>query len=400
MADSMENFQLFHVTETLAQLVQLMKELKEENQFIKAQLTEKFGPTTVVSKGKNPSLSMVMGLEELIVNLSRQMAALTEEVHQMKQQMQTWYCQSQSSKHFADKNTKVQGIVTRNSISQHQQDFIGPLILEYDQEPPSETTKREFTDLPISRPDALKWLLKERMITLLESEPVPNPLPSPGTFQMKEFCDYHLRHGHATDKCLSLKYDIQDLIDMGLLDPQNLLSSGEASSFPDDHKPWFEQMKRKSHDNHDQQCIVMSPVSIGQEIKVATIHGVYNRGNFTSKKIKELQNPMVFKYNQLTATPKQALKKEFTPLPFPPSVILQQGLASGHITLPGIRAPPNPLPANWRMDQYCEYHRGPGHLTDNCIALKFRIQKLIDEKKISLPESCSTAASRSQCLDN
>ncbi|XP_077216522.1 uncharacterized protein LOC143851087 [Tasmannia lanceolata] len=183
MADSMENFQLFHVTETLAQLVQHVKELKEENQFIKAQLIEKFGPTTVVSKGKNLSLSMVMGSEELIVNLSRQMAALTEEVYQMKQQMQTWYCRSQGSEHFAGKNTKVQDVVTGNFVSQHQQDSVGPLVLEYDQESPSETPKKEFTDLPTPRSGILKGFKKREKGINWSQEPMvieydqPRPIP-------------------------------------------------------------------------------------------------------------------------------------------------------------------------------------------------------------------------------
>ncbi|XP_077251905.1 uncharacterized protein LOC143891151 [Tasmannia lanceolata] len=74
---------------------------------------------------------------------------------------------------------------------------------------------------------------------------------------------------------------------------------------------------------------------------------------------------------------------EFTPLPLSPSEILKQCLASSHITLPAIRPPPNPLPANWRADQHCEYHRGPDHLTDNCIALKYKIPKLIDNKGLA-----------------
>ncbi|XP_077247849.1 uncharacterized protein LOC143887627 isoform X1 [Tasmannia lanceolata] len=139
----------------------------------------------------------------------------------------------------------------------------------------------------------------------------------------------------------------------------------------------------------------------GTQIEEAMAQGVFNRSNPNPRDFKKSppaqvssisrsnaqssksQEPLVMDYAQPATAPRQQTRVEFTPLPIPSLEVLKQCLASGRITLPTIRPPPNPLPANWRADLHCEYHRGPGHLTDNCIALKYRIQKLIDEKVIA-----------------
>src|ERR1051326_6344816 len=46
------------------------------------------------------------------------------------------------------------------------------------------------------------------------------------------------------------------------------------------------------------------------------------------------------------------------------------------------RPPPNPLPKNFRANEYCDYHQGAGHKTVNCWTLKNKIQDLVDNGTI------------------
>ncbi|XP_077221648.1 uncharacterized protein LOC143855417 [Tasmannia lanceolata] len=58
----------------------------------------------------------------------------------------------------------------------------------------------------------------------------------------------------------------------------------------------------------------------------------------------------------------------------------------GVIELLPPRPPPDPLPRGFREDQFCQYHQGPGHHTDRCIALRYRIEKLLAVGDLVLPE--------------
>ncbi|XP_077248956.1 uncharacterized protein LOC143888427 [Tasmannia lanceolata] len=84
--------------------------------------------------------------------------------------------------------------------------------------------------------------------------------------------------------------------------------------------------------------------------------------------------------------PIQKPKKEFTPLPYTPSSIMRNLVRDGVIELLPPRPPPDPLPRSFREDQFCQYHQGPGHHTDRCIALRYRIEKLLAVGDLVLPE--------------
>ncbi|XP_077242451.1 uncharacterized protein LOC143882962 [Tasmannia lanceolata] len=84
--------------------------------------------------------------------------------------------------------------------------------------------------------------------------------------------------------------------------------------------------------------------------------------------------------------PVQRPKKEFTPLPYTPSSIMRNLVRDGVIELLPPRPPPDPLPRGFREDQFCQYHQGPGHHTDRCIALRYRIKKLLAVGDLVLPE--------------
>ncbi|XP_077215948.1 uncharacterized protein LOC143850601 [Tasmannia lanceolata] len=79
--------------------------------------------------------------------------------------------------------------------------------------------------------------------------------------------------------------------------------------------------------------------------------------------------------------PERKEPNRFDPLPYSLSVALKKLLRDKKIELLEPREAPNPLPRYWRKDYYCEYHQGVGHLTDRCMALKHKIQDMIEAKK-------------------
>ncbi|XP_077252392.1 uncharacterized protein LOC143891746 [Tasmannia lanceolata] len=83
-----------------------------------------------------------------------------------------------------------------------------------------------------------------------------------------------------------------------------------------------------------------------------------------------------------TKQPARKAPRHFDPLPYPLSVALKKLLRDKKITLLEPRLPPPILPRYWREDQHCAYHQGTGHLTDNCMALRHKIQDMIEAKKI------------------
>ena len=51
----------------------------------------------------------------------------------------------------------------------------------------------------------------------LDPRPIPNPLPS--RFNVNKRCAYHQGPGHETDRCFTIRYAIQDLIDNKVIAP-------------------------------------------------------------------------------------------------------------------------------------------------------------------------------------
>ncbi|XP_077217954.1 uncharacterized protein LOC143852455 [Tasmannia lanceolata] len=94
--------------------------------------------------------------------------------------------------------------------------------------------------------------------------------------------------------------------------------------------------------------------------------------------------PVARVVTKVARTPrKRTFDRKFDALLYPIPMILKRLIKDTKIRLPDIKTPPNPLPAFW-SDQYCEYHRGPGHLTENCLALKHAIQNMIDKDELAV----------------
>ncbi|XP_077219398.1 uncharacterized protein LOC143853497 [Tasmannia lanceolata] len=103
---------------------------------------------------------------------------------------------------------------------------------------------------------------------------------------------------------------------------------------------------------------------------------------------KEVHNmntaPPARRVNFGEGRPERKEPRRFDPLSYSLSVALKKLLRDKKIELLEPREAPNPLPRYWRKDYFCEYHQGVGHLTDRCMALKHKIQDMIEAKKISV----------------
>ncbi|XP_077219773.1 uncharacterized protein LOC143853962 [Tasmannia lanceolata] len=136
-------------------------------------------------------------------------------------------------------------------------------------------------------------------------------------------------------------------------------------------------------------------IKTGTQIEDALSKGLRSRVPFDSREgkrpmiaPKEVHNmnaaPPARRVNFGEGRPERKEPRRFDPLPYSLSVALKKLLRDKKIELLEPREAPNPLPRYWRKDYYCEYHQGVGHLTDRCMALKHKIQDMIEAKKISV----------------
>ena len=73
-------------------------------------------------------------------------------------------------------------------------------------------------------------------------------------------------------------------------------------------------------------------------------------------------------------------KRQFTKINMPLSQALQHMLRMNLVTLIGPHLNPKTSSRNYNPDARCAYHsNSPGHDTDDCWMLKYKIQDLIDE---------------------
>ncbi|XP_077249393.1 uncharacterized protein LOC143888888 [Tasmannia lanceolata] len=154
------------------------------------------------------------------------------------------------------------------------------------------------------------------------------------------------------------------------------------------------QLSQRMSDKHYQNFDHL--IKTGTQTENAIAKGLRAR---TLSDVREGKRPMIqpkevhaVNYTRPVAKPvaevvRPVVKKQFRqfdPLPYPLPMILKKLIRDKKIRLLDIRPAPNPLPASWRRDQYCEYHRGPGHLTEKCLALKHPIQNMIDKDELAV----------------
>ncbi|XP_077249077.1 uncharacterized protein LOC143888501 [Tasmannia lanceolata] len=100
--------------------------------------------------------------------------------------------------------------------------------------------------------------------------------------------------------------------------------------------------------------------------------------------------PVARAVTEMSRPAKRQAPKQFDPLPYPYPVILKKLIRDKKIKLPDIKPVPDPLPKYWRLDQYSEYHRNSGHLTERSLTLKYAIQKIIANKDLEVERPNTT----------
>src|SRR2546425_9843504 len=75
-------------------------------------------------------------------------------------------------------------------------------------------------------------------------------------------------------------------------------------------------------------------------------------------------------------------RRNYTDLGMPITLVFQEAVKAGYLKPLEARPPPNPLPLNYKTNEYCEFHQGNGHKTEACWTLKKWIQDLVDNGSI------------------
>ncbi|XP_077228338.1 uncharacterized protein LOC143861282 [Tasmannia lanceolata] len=169
-------------------------------------------------------------------------------------------------------------------------------------------------------------------------------------------------------------------------------------------KKWFLSLKSEEirtlenvANRFVEQFSMEEGIDTGTQIEDALAKGLRSRA---SSDVREGKRPViapkeVHNVNYVRPPPREITEvrrppmeqkppRHFDPLPYSLSVALKKLLKDRKIKLPDIKPLPNPLPRSWREDQFCDYHRNTGHITDRCLALKHQIQNMIDRKELSI----------------
>lgn len=72
--------------------------------------------------------------------------------------------------------------------------------------PGEEKKKRKFTPLPYSYKYIMEYLIKKKLMQLIDLRPPPYPLPY--RYNQTEHCKYHQTLGCILDRWFQLKHDI------------------------------------------------------------------------------------------------------------------------------------------------------------------------------------------------
>ena len=89
-----------------------------------------------------------------------------------------------------------------------------------------------FTPLSKSFHSIMNMLSTANLITLPPSQPLLLSIMATKSFDLKVFYQYHFQNGHDIEKCYSLKYKAQDLINSNSLYIDNFDGSGNKYFFP------------------------------------------------------------------------------------------------------------------------------------------------------------------------
>ncbi|CAN6444993.1 unnamed protein product [Victoria cruziana] len=111
-----------------------------------------------------------------------------------------------------------------------------------------------------------------------------------------------------------------------------------------------------------------------------------------SKQTKATKKATAATASKTTTAPKKqrpgwSYDRKFTPLEQSLEEIMGVLVQRGTLTLPKVSDPP-PVMGKFK-DQFCKFHRAPGHLTEDCFVLKNIIQDAVDKELLSKEASSS-----------
>ena len=76
--------------------------------------------------------------------------------------------------------------------------------------------KKRLDPIPVTYTELLPKLLAKQLIALSCTLPLKPPFPK--SYNPNVHCDYHIRNpGHSTEDCISLKHQVQTLIEVGMI---------------------------------------------------------------------------------------------------------------------------------------------------------------------------------------
>lgn len=102
--------------------------------------------------------------------------------------------------------------------------------------------KNKFNFTPLGEPYemALKTLLANKLLMLLDNSRPYDPEVKPKWWRENEYCEYHHNKGHPTKNCMKLKHDIQDLLDASKIVVGNHTTNADHKAFKEP-LPSYEQ---------------------------------------------------------------------------------------------------------------------------------------------------------------
>jgi len=149
--------------------------------------------------------------------------------------------------------------------------------------------------------------------------------------------------------------------------------------------PYFEKMRYANITTFEQARQL--GIKIENDIRVGILPKTTARGyqGSTSKNVGNISSESVNVLEVLQA-PKKA-QREFTPISLSYTDAFDRFEKLGFLSSIGPTPDPEKKPAHWRANEYCKFHKGNGHTTENCYRLKHKIQDLIEEGTIPIPNN-------------
>ncbi|KAK2450059.1 hypothetical protein QL285_009199 [Trifolium repens] len=249
----------------------------------------------------------------------------------------------------------TQAIQTPSNHSQSGQFAQNP---GHQQNQPKATKKRKvFDSIPITYSQLLPYLVHNGMVTPKALRPMTAPFPV--WYDTKAKCEYHAgTEGHSIDGCRDFKNKVQELIDQKLLtfkeDGANAVISQNGPTSPTQNS--YLQYPYLAATQHHQ------PQGYSFQVPV----------NLVPQRTQQVQQTQ------------QRAKKVFDPIPVPYSRLLPYLVYNRMVTPKALKPMTAPFPAWYSSEAKCEFHEGAeGHTVDDCIAFKYKVQELIDQKLLT-----------------